>query len=672
MQRRFCSQGSCSDAKYKNAVDCEAAGADWSAIKSKSICDAVGGTFAYATDVVTCDDAGGRWWGNNTNRGQIITSVCMQCHRQETSGLPNTNGACSTASLTTQGACVAAGATWTETGNGLPLTVGPYHSTVTFPSHPHSNQFLNSPHARFVGKWNEVATGKFDLSAGQKYQSSFLTWGESYNTGNGCTGCHDVHTSTVAGEKPFRVTCNDCHHASANVFRIQHPAGPGTPLEKVATEPMEACVTCHMPGGVHLFRINTDKSYATLPMPQAMAANTAANTAPDGTFTNAVWVDLDAACGQCHGGGASNAKTTGSIAAASASLTVASTTGLAVGEKIRVVGAGAFYYDDIGQSGKNTDFDTYVKAIAGNVVTLAGTATRGVTNAVVTQNATTPGSTYIDKATLSLQAKGMHTSPNPRFSAQKGASSLTVAVDASATKCSGDIATCTAFDWNWGDNSSHGSGVSASHAYPVPGTFTITLTVKSNVGSATATQTFTATAPPGSPTLSGSCAPNYPAWSVDCRVEVPDAGYKLVSIDFGDGTVSDTMDPSAGPLVITHAYQSPGNFPIEATVVNAADLQAQATIGNMVSAIFISEMPTISGQVLQNGLPVRSADIVITADGRAVANTMSREDGSYSTGKLKPGTYMLVVTRGGTAIAKPLGPLSIGPSLTNQNLVAGP
>ena len=26
-------------------------------------------------------------------------------------------------------------------------------------------------------------------------------------------------------------------------------------------------------------------------------------TAPDGTYTNAVWVDLDAACGQCHGGG---------------------------------------------------------------------------------------------------------------------------------------------------------------------------------------------------------------------------------------------------------------------------------------------------------------------------------------------------------------------------------
>ena len=27
-----------------------------------------------------------------------------------------------------------------------------------------------------------------------------------------------------------------------------------------------------------------------------------AQTAPDGTYTNAVWVDLDLACGQCHGG----------------------------------------------------------------------------------------------------------------------------------------------------------------------------------------------------------------------------------------------------------------------------------------------------------------------------------------------------------------------------------
>ncbi len=75
--------------------------------------------------------------------------------------------------------------------------------------------------------------------------------------GNGCTGCHEVHTSIVAGEKPFRAECTECHHVK-NLERVLHPAGPGTPLEKMEEDPMEACVMCHMPEGQHLFRINTD------------------------------------------------------------------------------------------------------------------------------------------------------------------------------------------------------------------------------------------------------------------------------------------------------------------------------------------------------------------------------------------------------------------------------
>jgi PKD repeat protein len=55
----------------------------------------------------------------------------------------------------------------------------------------------------------------------------------------------------------------------------------------------------------HLFRINVDPNYRTFPTSAEFLRNTKkiANTAPDGTFTNAVWSDLDIACGQCHGGG---------------------------------------------------------------------------------------------------------------------------------------------------------------------------------------------------------------------------------------------------------------------------------------------------------------------------------------------------------------------------------
>jgi len=74
---------------------------------------------------------------------------------------------------------------------------------------------------------------------------------------------------------------------------------------------------------VHVFRINTDPDYSTFPKQvegyglrviavtriydkgymrgrwQVLAG--VAKSAPDGAYTNAVWVDLDLACGQCHG-----------------------------------------------------------------------------------------------------------------------------------------------------------------------------------------------------------------------------------------------------------------------------------------------------------------------------------------------------------------------------------
>jgi hypothetical protein len=54
----------------------------------------------------------------------------------------------------------------------------------------------------------------------------------------------------------------------------------------------------------HLFRISVDPAYRTFPTSAEFLGNTKkiANTAPDGTFTNAVWTDLDRACGRCHGG----------------------------------------------------------------------------------------------------------------------------------------------------------------------------------------------------------------------------------------------------------------------------------------------------------------------------------------------------------------------------------
>jgi hypothetical protein len=116
---------------------------------------------------------------------------------------------------------------------------------------------------------------------------------------------------------------------------IKHPTGPGSPFDTTLYK--NSCEACHMPKSteeglpMHLWRINTDANYSTFPTRTAFyggscsvdpAVNTTtalcttaggawtaepkdrrALTAPDGTYTQAVWVDLDAACGTCHGGG---------------------------------------------------------------------------------------------------------------------------------------------------------------------------------------------------------------------------------------------------------------------------------------------------------------------------------------------------------------------------------
>jgi predicted CXXCH cytochrome family protein len=134
-----------------------------------------------------------------------------------------------------------------------------------------------------------------------------------------CVTCHDVHNSLFVEqtkELALRKVCTDCHNKS--LAHINHLDGPGTPLGNLAgtAEAWEACVTCHMPKAtssgfpMHLWRINTNVKYRTFPTATeflgidgvASPTKKIANAAADGPYTNAVWVDLDYVCGQCHGG----------------------------------------------------------------------------------------------------------------------------------------------------------------------------------------------------------------------------------------------------------------------------------------------------------------------------------------------------------------------------------
>ena len=650
-----CSKGTCSNPLYTNFVNCEDNGAIWTPITTQSACTTAGGLWGAATDIITCDDAGGHWTGTYAQRGQIITGLCMNCHRQEANGVPMDSG--------------------NPAGN---LKVGPYHGTVPFLSHPHANQFLNSPHAKFTGSIAQVPTGKFNYAMTGEYKSFFMTEGEAANTGNGCTGCHDVHTSTVTGEKPFIEECTECHNK--DLSQMIHSGGVGTPLEEMATDPMEACVVCHMPEGEHLFRINVKETYSTRP-PESMTATANANTDPDGTYSSAVWVDLDGACGKCHGGGLTNVVTTGSITAGTKLLTVPNGALFAGQQRIEIKGAGSPYYDDEGQASLNNDFETYVVSVAGNVVTLAGNATKTVTNAVVEQNPVKNGAAYMSKEDLAVLAKGIHNDkPFVSFTyTLTPGNSLQVNVDASASTCSGDIANCDAFDWSWGDATPNGSGVSTSHTYATAGTKVITLTVHEyGVGEASKFKNVKVYAPDSPPVTDGTACGSiidlntWTATLVDASTDggIPTGqGIKQLVVKWGDGgAISSVTDatPQTAPFlfgtVFTHTYLNAASVSIKHT---AYDEAGQANLRTC-PPVTLSAFSLAGNARRQNNLPVGSATVTIKKGGVTVRTVFTNSLGNYTVSNLKPGTYNVTVTKTGLTFPQVYNQL-VGPSASGLN-----
>jgi hypothetical protein len=200
------------------------------------------------------------WNGTEAQKGASINAVCGQCHVRAGSG----NG-----SVT---APVAEQIT-------LRKNVGTGHPNY------HATDFLNSPHARFTGTYGQISDPNM-------YDSHFLS------LYGGCEGCHEPHgsvrepllelaTGNAAPLHGIEASCSECHSA-VSVAAMNHPVGPGTPADT-----HDACVTCHMPGGRHLFRITTEANYTTT-QPTAVPA------IPDGSFTEAVWIDANLACLQCH------------------------------------------------------------------------------------------------------------------------------------------------------------------------------------------------------------------------------------------------------------------------------------------------------------------------------------------------------------------------------------
>jgi hypothetical protein len=228
---------------------------------------------------------------------------------------------------------------------GVSLNADPTKSN--FGSHLIGKQVLNSPHGLFSGSFDQIG-----ITNGGLYKSRFK--GDD-GTQGGCATCHDVHQTTVVKMYPIeypedsllarsgmpaavsappvsiRKECTACHTDKEDLATLRHPNGTGTPQEEGSKVVGEACKSCHMPkpvGGtglyVHVFRISTNPRYSTFPPLGAATPgicsdpfyatkaectaggkswSQVANSYPDGDYKDAVWVDLDLACGKCHGAG---------------------------------------------------------------------------------------------------------------------------------------------------------------------------------------------------------------------------------------------------------------------------------------------------------------------------------------------------------------------------------
>jgi len=619
------------------------------------------------TDIDACIDATGVWTGSKTQRGQIITALCATCHRQESSGLPYDNGTCSLPAYTDTGTCVKNNGTWTYTGGGLPVKVGPLHNTTDLALHSQANAFLNSPHGQFTGRSSQIATGQYAADGSGLYNSLFQTKGEALNTGNGCTGCHNVHKSIVTAANPAGggvKECTECH-ITPDLALINHSRGIGTPLENMVADPSSACETCHMPNARHLFRINTDPTYSTFPASAfALTSGTVtANTAPEGTYTNAVWNDLDASCGQCHGGGASQAATTGSITAGSKVLTVANATGFVTGAALKIAGAAV-------SGGLPADFSTYVASVSGTSVTLVGAAGTTVAGAAVTVSPTKNGAPYYTKTQLAGVAAGMHDSSGVSYSTTFSYVANGLSVTPTASVNCGRTCPSLTYDWIWGDTTStlnQTAVTPAPHVYAAAGTYSITLNVRltsNGLRAGTYTRSVFLTAPDLPPVASATYSFNADTWTAtltDTSTDTDSTPVGSVTVDWGDGTA---RSGGHGGDTFTHTYTRVGSFTVTQTVSDTKPQLSTATYGPAVPAYF-----SISGTVMsKTGAPLASASIQVKRGTTFSKTIYTAANGTFTAGNLTPGTYTLTITKIGYAFVNPAATILVGPT-SSGNLI---
>jgi predicted CXXCH cytochrome family protein len=643
-------------------------------------------------------------------KGPAATALCLQCHRQEhivsyTTGSTGANihptPATDNASLPISEPLYALPAIEVGHSDGSYAPVFYDYST--------GMEYLNSVHGQFTGNFQQIN----DFS---KYLSSFVT----SSVDGGCTKCHDVHQSTVAAVNaaaPYKKNCPDCHQegSTSGLSTMFHPNGPGTPMGGATSIPA-GCAKCHMPKpnngegrSSHIWRISTDPSYTTFPtQTQWDAGQKTALSAPTGTYTNAVWIDLDLACGQCHGASdpvqrpathyfnkpALATKATG-MHAGSPWSTVCTGCHTNGGDPVAPqINPGVDHHSG-GCTGCHTNpgiaqFDQTPAScnschIYENMATM-NHPTGGPTPATCTgchfapgvpvsalglqavcgqchggsSNETHNGAPYFTPAELTTYATNMHnTLPTASFAWQTDATKdYKILFNGSSSTCPSG-ATCT-YTWSTGE-----TGVTASHTFPNGTTTTVTLTVTSSTGfdgsvSKAVTPVYMAEHPTslgaGLTVTPGGYTPTV-NWTVSGGV----APY-TVRVNWGDGTTVPVTQPAAGPGSMSHTYAIANTYTVSVYVIDSGVNGSNQTSATATTSVtIVPSSTTVSGRVTRSNGTTPISTVAMTLKQGTVVKKLAYTDasGNYTMTGVAAGNYTLTATKSGYTFPAPV-PVPVG------------
>ena len=299
-----------------------------------------------------------------------------------------------------------------------------------------------------------------------------------------------------------------------------------------------------------------------------------------------------------------------------------------------------------------------------------------MTGAEVTLNPVKNLAVYFTKEELAVKAAGIHNDkPYVTFGyTVTPTNTLQVNVDASFSSCSGNIANCDAFAWNWGDGSPDTqAGIpTASHTLR-HGRY---LGHHADGRGVRRQRGFDQQEGPdvrldAPPTAGGTdCASiiDLNTWGASLTDNSTDAnGVKQVVVNWGDGGAQSSAIDTTAPYslvgtVFTHTYLTAASVIVKQT---AYDTIGQANVRTC-PPVTLSTF-TISGNARRlNNAPVSGAKVVIKKGATTIRTVYTNALGDYTVGNLKPGTYNVTATKTGLTFAQVYNQL-VGPSAPGLN-----